>query len=88
MKKYTIREIKEWRKFWEDKGYTLIKLVFADEAREKRSFHKNVIRYHLDYTSVRSKRGKKWEQVGCIRVVPLGSYYPQIWAKSWFNLTP
>lgn len=81
-----IKEIKKWKEYWENKGYTLIKLVISDNMKSKRSFHKNHINkmYWLNYTSVRPKRGKKWKNIDCIRVISLGSYYPEIWGKSWF----
>ena len=40
MKKLTLTEIKKWRKHWEDRGYKLVKVILADDAKFKRSFHK------------------------------------------------
>jgi len=61
MKKLTLTEIKKWRKHWEDRGYKLVKVILADDAKFKRSFHKNTINrmYLLSYVSVRPKTGKK-----------------------------
>ena len=86
MKTMTITEIKNWRKFWENKGYELIKCIMADEAKFKRSFHRNHLEkmYILNYVSVRPKNGGKLED-GMVRIVSLGSIYPSKWAKSWFK---
>ena len=86
MKEITVTEIKKWRKFWEDKGYELIKCIMADDAKFKRSFHKNHFNrmYILNYVSVRPKPGKALED-SMVRIVSLGSYYTEKWAKSWFK---
>ena len=82
----TKTEIKKWRKKWEDKGYSLIKCIMADDAKFKRSFHKNHLgrMYILNYTSVRPKTGKELED-NMVRIVSLGNYYTEKWAKSWFK---
>lgn len=86
-------EISQWRRYWKDRGYTLIRLKLADDALAKRSFwEKNVENmYWLRYDSVRPKRGKLWGSVDCIKVVSLGSYHPSPWHIGWFKnvtLTP
>src|SRR3990167_6467589 len=86
MKKLTITEIKKWRKFWKNKGYELIKCIMADDAKFKRSLHRNYYgrMYILNYISVRPKVGAILRD-NFIRIVYLGSYYPQTWHKSWFK---
>jgi len=82
----TLREIKKWRRYWGDKGYELVKVKLASDAKSKRSFHKNHIdrMYLLKYVSVRPKTGRKLRD-DCIMVVSLGSYYPSCWGKAWFK---
>jgi hypothetical protein len=82
----TIREVKKWRKHWEDRGYELKKVIPADDAKMKRAFHRNHLNnmYILNYVCVRPKIGKKLRD-DMVRVVSLGSYYPQTWCKSWFK---
>lgn len=64
----------------------MVKAILVDDAKFKRSFHRVHINrmYLLNYVSVRPKAGKKLTE-GCVRVVSLGSYYPSLWAKSWFK---
>jgi len=38
----------------------------------------------LNYVSVRPKPGKALED-SMVRIVSLGSYYTEKWAKSWFK---
>ena len=83
----TAKEIREWRNFWKNRGYTLIHLELADDAEAKRSFWEKNIKnmYWLKYTSVRPKLGKLWGSVDCIKVVSLGSYHPSPWHVGWFK---
>ena len=83
----TAEELREWRKHWKERGYTLVHLELADDALARRSFWEEHIKnmYWLKYTSVRPKKGRLPTYVHCIKVVSLGSYYPSYWDMGWFK---